>query len=224
MKCYMDNSDKDKKSFIQYVFNFDEDSKGELLNISQYSILAIVPIVLLNKAMQRFVPELDDTKGSLEILAEIVLQVIVMFLGLFFVDRLVTFVPTYSGMNYPVSSITFIVLSVLMITLSLQTKIGEKVNLLVDRLYLLWEGKKEEHVKQRKDSYGQQQQQQQMVQYSDSTPISQLPPSSVQQLPNYNNMYKDTSNPLVNAESPTNNYTEPMAANDLLGSGAFGNW
>jgi hypothetical protein len=215
----MDNSDKDKKSFIQYVFNFDEDSKSELLNISQYSILAIVPIVLLNKAMQRFVPELDDTKGSLEILAEIVLQVIVMFLGLFFVDRLVTFVPTYSGINYPVSSITFIVLSVLMITLSLQTKIGEKVNILVDRIYLLWEGKKE----QRKEP--QQQQQQQMVQYSDSTPISQLPPSTIgqqQQLPNYNNMYKDTSTPLVNAESP--NYTEPMAANDLLSSGAFGNW
>ena len=221
MKCYMDNSDKDKKSFIQYVFNFDEDSKGELLNISQYSLLSIIPIVLLNKVMQRFVPEVDDTKGSLEILAEIVLQIIVMFLGLFFIDRLVTFVPTYSGMNYPVSSITFIILAVLMITLSLQTKIGEKVNVLVDRVYMLWEGKKEEIVKQRKE-------QQPIVQYTDSTPISQLPNingGQQQQLPNYNNMYKDTSTPLVNAESPTNNnYTEPMAANDLLGSGAFGSW
>jgi hypothetical protein len=44
----MDNS-TDQKSFLKHVFNFDDDSKSELLNIIQYAILAIIPVIVLNK-------------------------------------------------------------------------------------------------------------------------------------------------------------------------------
>ena len=44
----MDSSD-DSKSFFKHVFNFDDDSKSDILNIIQYALLAIIPIVLLNK-------------------------------------------------------------------------------------------------------------------------------------------------------------------------------
>ena len=33
--------------FVKTVFPFDEDQKGLLLNIIQYSVLAIIPVVLL---------------------------------------------------------------------------------------------------------------------------------------------------------------------------------
>ena len=93
--------------------------------------------------MQSFVPEADDEKGSIELLAEIVIQVIVMFLGILITSRIVSFVPTYSGMKYEKVSITDIILAVLMITLSLQTKLGEKVSIIYDRCYELIMGKKE---------------------------------------------------------------------------------
>ena len=77
----MDSSDE-SKSFFKHVFNFDDDSKSEILNILQYSVIAIVPVVILNKTMQKYVPEADDKKSSLEVTAEILIQIIVMFIGL----------------------------------------------------------------------------------------------------------------------------------------------
>ena len=120
----MESTDDSNKNFFKYVFNFDDASKSDMLNIIQYTLIAIIPVVSLNKAMQKYVPESDDRKGSLELLAEIVIQVIGMFVGLLLIHRIITFVPTYSGMNYPDFSIIFIILAVLMITLSLQTKLG----------------------------------------------------------------------------------------------------
>ena len=130
----LDNATKSSSGFFKYVFNFDEDSKGDLLNIIQYALLAIIPIVAINKLMQNYVPEADDDKGNLELSMEVVLQTIVMFIGIFFIHRMITYIPTYSGIKYPEFSVIIIVLSMLMITLSLQTKLGEKVSILSDRL------------------------------------------------------------------------------------------
>lgn len=127
--------------FFKYVFNFDGDSKGEMINLVQYSVLAIIPVVILNKLIQRFVPEVDEDKGSIEILVEVIIQVIVMFVGLLFINRIITYIPTFSKMAYPEIQIIFFVLPVLMIILSLQTRIGEKVSILTDRLKELWDGK-----------------------------------------------------------------------------------
>ena len=129
------------KGFFKYVFNFDEDSKGEMINLVQYSVLAIIPVVILNKLIQRFVPEVDEDKGSMEILVEVIIQVIVMFIGLLFINRIITYIPTFSKMAYPEIQIIFFVLPVLMIILSLQTRIGEKVSILTDRVKELWDGK-----------------------------------------------------------------------------------
>ena len=40
-----------KNSFFQHIFKYDDDTKSELLNIIQYSILCIIPIVFLNKSI-----------------------------------------------------------------------------------------------------------------------------------------------------------------------------
>ena len=241
----MDSSDSSQKSFVKHVFNFEDDSKSEILNIIQYSLISIIPIIILNKTMSKYVPESDDKKGSLEIVAEIIIQIIYMFLGLLLIHRVVTYFPTYSGMKYPEFNIIFIILAVLMITLSLQTKLGEKVSVLFERITDLWEGNsktvtktvngKQVTVKVTQPISGQQSQiitsnQSAMNQslYNDGTSINQLPSSSsssstsTQQLPDYNNMYQNTSTPLVNAASPqTEGFSEPMAANGVFG-GAFG--
>lgn len=239
----MDTSDDSKKSFIKHVFNFDDDSKSEILNITQYAIIAIIPVIILNKTIGKYVPEADDKKSSLEISAEVLIQTLVTFMGLFLVHRGITYVPTYSGVKYPEFNIIYNILIFLMITLSLQTKIGEKVSILVDRVYELWEGKpnkknskngKQPNVKVSQPISGQvlnqnmNQSAMNQAMYSDGTSISSLPSGGdTQQTPNYDNMYRQDTTPLVNAATPglaEGFVNEPMAANSVLGGGFGSSW
>jgi hypothetical protein len=239
----MDSSD-DSKSFFKHVFNFDDDSKSDILNIIQYALLAIIPIVLLNKSIGKYVPESDDKKGSLEISAEIVIQIIVTFIGLLIIHRIITYIPPYSGTKYPEFHIVYIILAILMITMSLQTKLGEKVSVLVERVMELWDGtssdKKKKNGKNGTVKVSQPISGQQMMMpppassYTDGTAISALPTNDVtygsqntvqaQQLPNYDAMYRQDTTPLVGAATPgmSEGFGEPMAANSVLGGGAFG--
>jgi hypothetical protein len=219
-----------KPSFFKHVFNFDETSKSEMSNIIQYAVLALIPVVIMNKLIQRYVPEADDTKGSPEILAEIIGQVIVMFLGILIIHRIITFIPTHSGEKYSDFSVTNIILAFLVIVLSLQTKLGEKVSIIVDRVVELWEGPQD--TKKKKKGQGnvkvsqpisQQQPQSAMNQSlssmgqssSGTTSISSLPQQSS---PDFNSMYQQDNTPLVGAATPGMESFEPMAAN---AGGAF---
>jgi hypothetical protein len=218
-----------KPGFFKHVFNFDEQSKAEMLNIVQYAVLALIPVVILNKLMQRFVPEADDEKGSVEITAEVLAQIIAMFLIMLIIHRIITFVPPYSGEKYVDFSITNIILAMLVIILSLQTKLGEKVSILVERLIDLWEGPKD--TKKGKKGQGSVKvsqpisQNQSTSQSMGSTSINSLPSSqTTQQSPDFNQMYQQNPTPLVGASSPgTENFgnDEPMPAN-TGGMGSFG--
>ena len=247
----MDSLDDSKLSsklgFFKYLFNFDDTTKAELLNIVQYALIAFIPIVSLNKAMQKFVPEAEEEKSSVELLAEVLIQIIVMFISLFYINRIVTYLPTYSGTKYPEYSAIFNILSVLSITMSLQTKLGEKVGILFDRVTELWEGKSDDkkkkgkgkgNVKTSQPISGQNQNQQLPPpamgnslyggMSQGSTSISSLPTDQSPQTSDYNGMYRNDNTPLVAAATPGGG--DPygsmiMAANEVLGGSAFGaNW
>jgi hypothetical protein len=129
-----------QSTFFAHVFNTAPEANGEILNVAQYALLALVPVLVLNKLIQRFVPEADLDKSSLELLVEIVLQTVVMFVGVIMIHRIVTYVPTYSGYNYEHLALTNVVIGFLVIVLSMQTKMGIKVNILYERLLDLWNG------------------------------------------------------------------------------------
>ena len=250
----METQDESNKGFFKHVFNFDDDSKSEILNIIQYAVIAIIPVIILNKTIGKYVPESDDRKSSLEISAEIIIQIIVTFMGLLIIHRIITFIPTYSQTKYPNFHIVYIILAIMMITMSLQTKIGEKTNILVERILELWNGKPAQK-KNAKGKNGNVRVSQpisgqiigQMPNnatamnqslYSDGTAISSLPTNDMQygndatmqpqQLPNYNAMYKQDNTPLVGASSPGQMEgmmnMEPMAANSVLGGGFGSAW
>ena len=241
----LEKGNKSTTNFMSHIFNFDENSKIDMLNIVQYSIVSIVPIVILNKSIQKFVPEADETKGSVEIVFEILIQIVSMFIGLLFIHRIITYIPTYSNSPYPEYNIIYSGLPLLMILMSLQTKLGEKVSIVVDRLYELWEGKKEkggkspnikvsQPISQSKAlnanhvNNQQNQSAQKRVSFSDGTSINDLPTTNVgkQQLPDYDNMYRNDNNPLVNAATPGMETNNIVAANDVLGGSfsSFGSW
>ncbi len=222
-----------KHGFFKHVFNFDEDSKSDMLNIVQYAVLALIPVVILNKLMQKYVPEADDEKSSIEITSEILAQIIAMFLVMLIIHRIITFIPTYSGEKYADFKVTNIILAMLVVILSLQTKLGEKVSILVDRVIELWEGPKDTKKGKKGQNQGQVKVSQpisqnqvamnQSINSMGSNSINSLPPVQ-QQLPNYDEMHQQDNTPLVGAATPgfgMDQLTEPMAANMGVG-GAFG--
>lgn len=235
----MDNLDdltkinNSKTGFFKHVFNFNDQSKAEILNIIQYSTLALLPVIVLNKLMQRYVPEAEENKNSLELTFEVLAQITIMFIVILFIHRIITYFPTYSGEKYAEFSVTNIILAMLVILLSLQTKLGEKVSILVDRVIDLWEGPKTNNTKKNNVKVTQpisQNINQQALQNSlnslGSTSIQSLPTAPIstpatQTMPDYNAMYQKDPTPLVNAATPSMENMEPMAANSM-GGGSFG--
>lgn len=132
--------DTGKKTFFNHVFNMSQEANGEIMNVTQYAILGIIPVLILNKLIQRFSPEADPDSSSVELSVEILLQVVVMFVGIIIIHRIITYIPTYSGFRYEHLTLTNVVLAFLIIVLSLQTKLGIKVNIIYDRVVDLWNG------------------------------------------------------------------------------------
>jgi hypothetical protein len=204
-----------KKTFLNHVFSTTEEGKAEILNVVQYSLLGVIPVVFLNKLIQRFIPEADSEKSSLEILAEILIQLIVMFCGIVLIHRIITYIPTYSEYKYESLSLTNVILAFLIIVLSIQTKLGIKVNILVDRLSDLWNGTSapNDTVKNKKN-----------VRISQPVAGSKHVPSQADYLDqSQQDMFPPA--PMVQsrqAQAPQQQeYYGPMAANSLLG-GSFG--
>jgi len=140
MEILHETTDVHKKTFFNHVFSQTEEGKAEILNVVQYSLLGVVPVLILNKLIQRFIPEADPDKSTLELLAEIFIQLIVMFCGIIVIHRIITYIPTYSGFKYENLTLTNVILAFLIIVLSIQTKLGIKVNILFDRANDLWNG------------------------------------------------------------------------------------
>ena len=234
------NNLENNSSFLKHVFNFDDTGKSEMLNIVQYATLSIIPIIFLNKIIQKFIPEADDTKGSFELLAEILAQIMAMFIGIIFINRVVTYLPTYSGVKYMEINLVNIVLGFLMIVFSLQTKLGEKANIILARIIELWDGTPAQKKTQKQGQpasgavrvtqpISPPMHQPSQADTLSSSAIGLLPqgqpgmPTSAptQQQPdtNFQQMYAGPNNPLVDA---ANISMEPMAANEALGGSAFG--
>ena len=229
-----------KKSFIKHVFNFDNDTKCEILNVSQYLLLAIVPMALYNYMVDSVIPEVDESKSNLEILFEVIGQLALIFAGMFLIHRIITFVPTYSGRAMGELNLFTLILLLLVLSYECHTKVGEKTKILVTRLNDMWNGKKKEDKKAKKGENvkvkqpisraGMPTHQPSRADYLNShnamvSPTQMLPPQSApsQQIPTpdnggANNMYNDGGfGGLVDANSPIQQ--EPMAAN--AGFGAF---
>ena len=209
-----------KKTFFNHVFSTTDESKAEIFNVVQYSLIGVIPIVLLNKLIQRFIPEADTEKSSVELLAEILIQLIVMFCGIILIHRVITFIPTYSEFKYESLTLTNVILAFLVLVLSIQTKIGIKVNILFDRIVDFWNGtSSSDDVPKKK------------VRVSQPVSQSRHVPSQGDHMDSYQGDIFPPA-PMVTSNKPTAvqqqqapglgpEYYGPMAANSVLG-GAFG--
>ncbi len=115
------------KGFINHVFNFDTDTKSELLNVGQYLLLAIIPMSFYNYLLDSFIPDIDESKSNLEILTEVVGQLSLTLAGCFIIHRIITYIPTYSGRAMGEMNLFSIILLLLVLTYEGHTKVGEAI-------------------------------------------------------------------------------------------------
>ena len=237
------------KNFIKHLFNFDKDTQMSLLNIVQYLVLAIIPISIYNRFVNNVIPEPNETKGSLEILAEVLAHLAAILVGIFFVHRVVTYLPTYSGKDYGNLNMFSIILILLVIVYDIQGKVGMKMNFLLNRLSELWNGKQviegntnkkanvqvqssalripdpARHVPSRADYVNTHEQMNPGANKMQNAVRNSLgtpqEPSATSQA---NYQQSPGYNGLVNANEPGQEMFEPMAANAALGGGFGSSW
>ena len=132
-----------KKGFFQHVFSVDADAKSTILNIVQYILIAAVPVIILNQLGDKIFSTADEKKGNVELLAEALGEIVFIFVGVFFIHRFVTFIPTYSKSDYGKLNLFNSILIFLAITISSNNDLSNKLKLLSSRVTELWDGHSE---------------------------------------------------------------------------------
>ncbi len=218
----------DNGSFIKHVFNFDNDTKNELMNLTQYLLLAIIPLTFFNNLVCSFIPEVDESKGNFDLLSEVILHLILTLISIYFVNRIITFVPTYSGRT--LDNVNFI--NIALVLLMFNRKSKAKLDVLFKRVKAMWDG---EDLDKKKKKNGKQPvvKVSQPITGGAATPTrgpnsadylnahAQMnAPNSDADPGSNNNMYASNGfNGLQQAQIPT--MQEPMAANSM---GGFSSW
>ena len=229
----------DKNSFVNTVFSFNDDSKCEMLNAIQYAILALIPSIVILKTIKHISPEEDDSKGSIEISIEVLLQLSFMVLAMYFTNKAIKYIPTYSGANYvTVGDSTIFLLPFVILLFAMQTKLGAKTTILYERVVAMVRGESNYPVHgntgKNEIRVSQPLAGQHNPSRSDMLDMSQLLPNNTgmttqipnsvqiqpQQSPDFDKMHSSQHTPLYGADMP--GMSEPMAANDA--GGGFSNW
>ena len=254
-----DNAVSESTGFFKYVFAFDDEVKCQLGNMIQYGALALLPVLGILKAVQHLVPDEDERKGSIVLGIESFMQIALIFVLMWLSDRVIRYIPTMSGCAYGEFQPIAFVLPFLIILATMQTKLGAKLNLIVDRVIgeddapaaptrkgagsggggvrvtqpLSRHGAPQHHPSQadRLDTPSLLPSNRQLT----SMPAPQVPAHvAPQQSPDFNQMYQNNVTPLQGAATPGGGpppqsayppaMTEPMAANEALGSSMGSSW
>ena len=238
---YTDN----KPSLLGHLFTFNNEYKHDIFNILQYSFISLIPCVLLNKFIQYNIPDATTDKGSVEITVEIIIQLVVLLTGLWFIDRFTTYFKPYSTTPYPKHSVLFFSLGLIIILLSIQSKLGEKINILYDRTLTAINGPSASSSSKQSNSQNKKHHQQQQpvpdVQILGNSPNLQMDTTSISNLPVINQSLQGSP---IQSQQPYTNMSsslgggggggrgghqyetpifsdEPVPANGLMG-GSFG--
>lgn len=206
-------------SFFSHMVDLTQKDKNELLNVAQYIVLAIVPILIVIKLMRMYLPSFDEEKGSIEIGIEVVLQLVLLLVFFWFIHRFIVFIPTYSAENYSSLNVFHFILPFIFILFTLETTISKKVHLLMKRL-LVYVGLEKETMQVQSDSeiYTPP-----SIQVPCPGPMNNPYPQNTQEETsgkNYNQMYEKTTQKMVGASHSFPDHG-PMAANEALGLSAF---
>lgn len=216
------------KGFFSWVFYMDERMKIELTNIGQYIGLALLFYSILIYFMNMYLPFIDDTNSSIEIIIRLLVFVYILFYSIYFINRVICYIPTFSGNPYPDyimydSKFMFSsIISIIITTVSFHESFKIGMNTLYERLKSLTTSSNDTPKKKKKK-----------VSINENENTSDQPSFQQSLPPMHNSLYTGNTTsinqlPVVNVQR--NNYQEehqnqgqapePMAANE--GGSAFG--
>lgn len=211
-----------KSSFFDYITTITPNEKTQLMNMIQYGGLTILPILLVLKLMKLYVPSEDPFKASTELVIEVLLQLIVIVVAFFFIHKLVVYLPTYSGREYDKFSLLSGLLPLFFLMFTLDTKLGEKLNILLDRLLFALGIKKEpfeEEEEKNKPKEGMRPKTTTITNSGDSFENRMIDGFPTKREPMVG--MGDTNPMMPSCGGEMFQTEEPMAANSVLGGSAF---
>lgn len=218
----MDDEDKvmtggKSESFVSYLTTVTPVEKNELLNVFQYVLLSLIPLVLFLKFMKEYIPAENPTKSSIEITTEVVIQLFLIFVVFWLIHKVILYIPTYSKAPYEKLNLIQLVLPVLFLLFCMKSSISEKMSILLERALIVIgikpEGMCDEDPKKKKNQKNSNQGQVQgQGQYgAPMGPLELQMPQMARQMPT-NTSHESREMPEMNM-----NYgiSEPVASNEM---------
>lgn len=120
----MDDSIKPitNQGFFSYVFKLSKFKQEDLLNIIQYSSLSVFPIMLFIYFTKKYSPTATHEDSSVYMFIITFIELMFMIIGIFFIDRIINYIPTFSGKYYETINLTTVI--IVFVTLMLLSHAG----------------------------------------------------------------------------------------------------
>lgn len=121
------------QGFFTYVFKLSKFKQEDLMNIVQYTLLSIAPVILIVYFSKKYFPHVREDDSSLYIFVITVIQLLFMIIGIFFIDRIINYIPTLSGKYYETINLTTIVIIFVLFMLLINGGFRERTKILLFR-------------------------------------------------------------------------------------------
>ena len=121
------------QGFFSYVFMLTKFKRDDLLNIVQYMSLSIIPIILFIYFLKKYLPPITHEDSSIYILLITIFEMTIMVIGIFFIDRIINYIPTLSGKYYEIINLTNIIIIFVLVMMLTQAGFRERTSILLHR-------------------------------------------------------------------------------------------
>ena len=127
------------QGFFSYVFKLSKFKQADLLNFIQYCILSIIPFIVVYFFIRKYEFSITYTDSSLYILFATFLSLMLFIVGIYFIDRIINYIPPLSGKFYDVINITNLSIAIIMALLLIHnTGYLERTSILLSRFDALF--------------------------------------------------------------------------------------
>ncbi len=120
--------------FANVVFDTSFQGKAEVANALQYSLLATVPALFMSHIVHQMTPEPNYAATAFMLSMEICFQVVLVVCAFILFHRIITTIPTLSGVQYERINFVTPLLPMLIIFFSMHSKLATKGRMLLERL------------------------------------------------------------------------------------------
>ena len=127
------------QGFFSYVFKLSKFKQADLLNFIQYCMLSIIPFIVVYFFIRKYELSMTYTDNSLYILFATFLSIMLFIVGIYFIDRIINYIPPLSGKFYDVINITNLSIAIIMALLLIHnTGYLERTSILLSRFDALF--------------------------------------------------------------------------------------